>query len=257
MAGDEFLVADPLHVLVLSALFEAAKRPQQHFDAQSSPFGERPKAPATSGDICDKLPEELRDMMLADLGSQDVANLRVASRSFRHLPYTLWHDLMKKEVPWIWEAWNDRPYPFMSRTTKTELIAHDETIQSLVQAAAALPLGSQQRAVQEDRIAHDEAEFHKPHLVEQLDRLHTDWYFLYCQLRREWRNIKGLQNRERIWKASEFVVRRVVTPGEDLSIAEREHEEAFPYRDLNPGEDTGFDWPSAGSHTYTAWTAHT
>jgi hypothetical protein len=129
----------------------------------------------------------------------------------------------------------------MSRTTKMELIAHDETIQSLVRAAAALPLGSEQRVVREDRIAHDKAEFCKPHLVEQLDRLHTDWYFLYCQLRREWKNIKGLQNRGRIWKASELVVRRVVAPGEDLSVAAEEHEKAFPYRDLNPDEDTGPD----------------
>jgi hypothetical protein len=102
MAGDEFLVADRLHVPGLSALFEAAKRPQHDFDAQSSPFGDRPRTPAISGDIFDKLPEELRDIVLVDLGSQDVANLRVASRSFRHLPYTLWRDLMKKEMPWIW-----------------------------------------------------------------------------------------------------------------------------------------------------------
>jgi hypothetical protein len=231
-AGDEFLVADPLHVPGLSALFEAAKRPQLDFDAQDSPFGKEAEMPATPGDPFDRLPKELRDMVLEDLGSKDIASLRVASRGFRHLPYTLWHGLMKKEMPWIWEAWTDRPYPFMSRTTEKELIAHDETINGLVQAAEALPPGSEQRLFHEERIAHDEAEFCKSHPVEQLDRLHNDWYYLYSELRREWKNIKGLQNRERIWKAAEFVIRRIAIPEEDLSITEQEHAKAFPYQDL-------------------------
>lgn len=232
--GDEFLVADPLHSQGLSTLLEAAKRPQHDFDAKGSPFrksGENPTAPT---DLYGKLPEKLRNMILAPLDSQDVANLRLASRSFRHLPYTLWHDLVKKEMPWIWEAWTDRPYPHMSRTTKKELIAHDEAIQNRTQAAAALPLGSQQKTIEEERIACDDAEFRKPRPVEQLDRFHTDWYYLYCQLRREWKTIKGLQNRERIWKAAEFVIRRVASPDQDLHVAKEEHAKAFPYKDLNP-----------------------
>jgi hypothetical protein len=142
-AGDEFLVADPLHIPGLSALFEAAKRPQSKFDAQSSPFGERVEMPATPRDSFDRLPKELRDMVIEHLGSKDIASLRVASRSFRHLPYTLWHRLIKKEMPWIWETWTDRPYPYMSRTTERELITHYETTEGLVQAAEALPLGSE------------------------------------------------------------------------------------------------------------------
>jgi hypothetical protein len=193
--------------------------------------------PATPRDSFDRLPKELRDMVIEHLGSKDIASLRVASRSFRHLPYTLWHRLIKKEMPWIWEAWTDRPYPYMSRTTERELITHYETTEGLVQAAEALPPGSEQRSVHEELIAHNKAEFRKPHPVEQLDCLHTDWYYLYCQLRREWKNIKGLQNRERIWKAAEFVVRRIATPDEDLSVAEQEHAKAFPYQDLNPHWD--------------------
>jgi hypothetical protein len=231
-AGDEFLVADPLHVSGLSALFEAAKRPQLDSDAHSSPFGEELEMPATPGDPFGKLPKELRDMVLEDLGSKDIASLRVASRSFRDLPNTLWHDLMKKEMPWIWEAWTDRPYPFMSRTTENEVIAHSESIDGLVQAAEALSPGSEQREVLEQRIARRDTKFRKPHPVEQLDRLRTDWHYLYCQLQREWKNIKGLQNRERICKAAEFVVRRIAMPDEDLSVAEHEHAKAFPYQDL-------------------------
>jgi hypothetical protein len=82
-------------------------------------------------------------MVIEHLGSKDIASLRVASRSFRHLPYTLWHRLIKKEMPWIWETWTDRPYPYMSRTTERELITHYETTEGLVQAAEALPPGSE------------------------------------------------------------------------------------------------------------------
>jgi hypothetical protein len=108
-SGDEFLAADPLEIPGLFRLLDAAKREQPDFDARASPFGARPAASAVSGDLFSKLPEELRDMIVAPLGSRDIASLRLASRSFQHLPYTLWHDLLKKEMPWIWEAWTDRP----------------------------------------------------------------------------------------------------------------------------------------------------
>lgn len=229
-AGDEFLVADPLSISALSSLFKSAQRPQHDFDAKGIPFGKATQPSKLSSDLFSKLPEELRSMIVTSLSSRDIASLRSASRTFRHLPYTLWHDLMKKEMPWIWEAWSDRPYPLMSRTTKKELMAHDEAIKSRIQAAARLP--KKQKIYQEELIARDEADFRKARPVQKLDRLHNDWYFLYCQLRREWKNIKGLQNRERIWKAAEFVIRRISHPDEDFEIAQAEHSKAFACQDL-------------------------
>jgi hypothetical protein len=230
-SGDEFLVSDPLRIPALSSMFKAAHRPQQDFDARSSPFGEGEADSTRTPDIFGKLPEELRDMVLVQLSSKDIANLRLASRTFRRLPYTTWHDLLKKEMPWVWEAWTDRPYLLMSCATKAELIAHDRTIEDRRQTAAGLP--SKQRALEEELIAQDDADFRKPRPVQQLDRLHTDWYFLYSQLRQEWAKIKGLQNRERIWKAAEFVVRRIARQDEPLDIAKEEHAKAYPYHDPN------------------------
>ena len=233
--GDEFLAANPLHIPGLSGLLESAKREHGTFDARESPFGKRSATSQITGDLFARLPEELRDIIVAPLDSKDIANLRLASRSFRHLPYTLWHDLMKKEMPWIWEAWSDRPYPLMSCATKRELIAHDERIQARSEALAGdHALNSEQRAIQEQLIAEDDAEFRKPRPVHQLDRLHTDWYYLYCQIQKEWKNIKGLQNRERIWKVVEFVSRRIAKPDEDLDLAKQEHAKTFPYKELNP-----------------------
>lgn len=230
--GDEFLAASPLHISGLSALLGSARRPQDTFDAKASPFGGKLAAPEGSKDLFGRLSEELRDIVVAPLGSKDVASLRLASRSFRHLPYTLWHDLMKKEMPWIWEAWSDRPYPLMACATKQELIKHDERIQDRDHKAA--DLQGEQRSIQEKLIAREDVEYRKPRPAQSLDRLHTDWYYLYCQLRREWKNTKGLQNRERIWKAVEFVSRRIVNPDEDLDSARQDHAKAFPYQDLNP-----------------------
>lgn len=126
--GDEFLVSDPLRIPALSSLFEAAHRPQQDFDARSSPFGEGDTDSPRTPDIFGKLPGELHDMVRIQLSSKDIANLRLASPTFRRLPYTTWHDLLKKEMPWVWEAWTDRPYLLMSCATQAELIAHDKKV---------------------------------------------------------------------------------------------------------------------------------
>jgi len=235
--GDEFLAANPLHIPGFSLLLDAAKRPRGTFDAKTSPFSAGSTTSENFGDLFGRLPVELRDMIVASLGSKDIASLRLASRSFRHPPYTMWHDLMKKEMPWIWEAWSDRSYPLMACVTKRELVEHDETIKTRSEALAKdRTVDSEQRAVREQLIVHDDAEFRKSRPVQQLDRLHTDWYYLYCQLRREWKNIKGLQNRERIWKVIEFVSRRIANPNESIDFAKQEHVKAFPYTDLNPEE---------------------
>lgn len=170
-------------------------------------------------------------MVLIQLSSRDIANLRLASCSFRRLPYTTWHDLMKKEMPWVWEAWTDRPYLLISCATQAELNAHDRAIQVRFQAAARLP--HEQKILEEKLIAQEDAEFRKPRPVQQFDRLHTDWHFLYNQLRREWCNLRGLQNRERIWKATEFLVRRIAHQDEPLDTAKEEHIKVYPYRDPN------------------------
>jgi hypothetical protein len=202
--GDKWLAANPLEIPGLTSIFEAARRP--HFDARNSPFGGTEAATYTDGgDLFGKMPSELRDMVLSSLGSKDIASLRLASRSFYHAPNTLWHDLIQKEMPWIWEAWSDRPYPFMACTTKQEY-------RKYVQAGIS------------------PKDFRKPREVRKLDRLQTDWYYLYCQIAREWRNIKGLQNRERIWKSIEYVVRRVENPDEGVDFANKDHQTKFPHR---------------------------
>jgi len=226
--GHEFVAANPLQVPALTAILEAARRPHEGFDAsKNSPFGAK-EVTGTSNtqDVFGKLPSELRDMVVSSLNSKEIANLRLASRTFRHLPITLWHDLLKKEAPWVWEAWSDRPYPYMSCTTEDELEARDQAVKARVHAIQGL--GDEQKANQKKLIIQKERQFREPRAVQQLDRLKTDWHYLYCQLAREWKNIKGLQNRERIWKTIEFIVRRIADPDEEDPYGA--HNKAFPFR---------------------------
>ena len=48
--------------------------------------------------------------MIVDLLSRrDVANLRLASLSFVQLPQTYFHQLVKTEMPWVWEIESLQP----------------------------------------------------------------------------------------------------------------------------------------------------
>jgi hypothetical protein len=227
--GHEFIVANPLQIPGLTTILEAARRPHD-FDAKdTSPFGAK-EATGTNGncDIFGKLPNELRDTVLSSLGLKDIANLRLASRTFRHLPITLWRELIKKELPWVWEAWSDRAYPFMSCTTRPEFEAHDKATKDRVQATQGL--GEEEKAKEMELIAREESRFRESRAVQQPSRLETDWHYLYCRLAWECKNIKGLQNRERIWKTIEYIVRRIADPEEDPKSAMKAHKKVFPFR---------------------------
>jgi hypothetical protein len=79
-------------------------------------------------------------------------------------------------------------------------------------------------------IAREESRFRESRAVQQPSRLETDWHYLYCRLAWECKNIKGLQNRERIWKTIEYIVRRIADPEEDPKSAMKAHKKVFPFR---------------------------
>ena len=43
-------------------------------------------------------------MIVDYLPSKDIASLRLASATFRALPYTLFRRLLFEDMPWLWEA---------------------------------------------------------------------------------------------------------------------------------------------------------
>lgn len=62
-----------------------------------------PKFWVNSTDLFMKLPAEIKSMLLMDLDSKDIRNLRLVSRAFRQLPLHLFRHLIQKELPWFWE----------------------------------------------------------------------------------------------------------------------------------------------------------
>ena len=203
--GDEFLVANPVHIPALRDIIERAKRTDPDFNTKNCAFEvDAAATPKHERDLFGRLPKELRDMILQPLGSKDIANLRQASSSFRRLPISLWHRLTREEMPWLWEAWCDRPYSFWACTTMQELETHDKALETRLQSLLDLP--DEQKAAQKQAIEHERLESRKPKPAQQLDRQRTDWHWLYREIKRQWKSIKGLQNRERIWYAQAYIV---------------------------------------------------
>ena len=85
-----------------------------------------------------------------------------------------------------------------------ELKNHDEALQARIRSLTDLPVES--RAAQKKVIAQERLESRKPKPAQHLNLQRTDWHWLYRQIKREWKSMKGLQNRERIWYALAHVV---------------------------------------------------
>jgi len=69
----------------------------KEYEETSSPK----KVPA---DPFQKLPAEVASMVVHDLPSRDIANLRLAVRAFRELPNILFRRLLLEDMPWFWEV---------------------------------------------------------------------------------------------------------------------------------------------------------
>jgi hypothetical protein len=68
----------------------------------ASPSGQK------SSDPFMKMPHELLDMILKHLSSRDIANLRLATKTYRQLPVVLFNNRLLEDMPWLWEV-NDLP----------------------------------------------------------------------------------------------------------------------------------------------------
>ena len=95
--GTEYLAANPVRVpKLLDLLNECGERKCDAVFADTSTRN-------TTADVFDLLPPELQSMVLGHLLRRDVANLRLASRTFSQLPQSFFHSLIKRKMPWIWE----------------------------------------------------------------------------------------------------------------------------------------------------------
>lgn len=235
--GTEYLAANPVFIPGFRALCEAAISDAEEFDSQSSPFPERPEEQELSTVQHDpflKLPAELKHAIAWSLGSKDIAALRLSSRAFYHLPMNLWHTLMVREMPWVYEAWCDDPTPYpwaMADASYLKQVREREEEYTTERLRRAQVLRT------------DEPEFYpiweenepkspplSPELQAQtrqfvekkramapvkLPRERTNWYQFYTDIKANERRLKGLRNRERIWGVVGEIVKNVKKCRED------------------------------------------
>lgn len=110
--GTEYIVADPVNVPGLSGLLNSYKFVPQDDGSYGSLLNQNafdrssyaiPAPPTEVYDALRSLPIEVLYMVIDKLGSKDIANLRLASRSCRELPLTLFRRLLFEDMPWMWE----------------------------------------------------------------------------------------------------------------------------------------------------------
>ena len=71
------------------------------------PYGggsSRDPPPTSHVNLFMKLPAELRYIILNNLSSKDIANLRIVSPAFRQLPVILFRKLLLEDMPFLFEA---------------------------------------------------------------------------------------------------------------------------------------------------------
>ncbi|KAJ3544657.1 hypothetical protein NM208_g2939 [Fusarium decemcellulare] len=195
-----FLAANPCFVPGLQALLSSTKRSKKHGSNHSDLIPTAVSTETAPADLFSRLPEELRMTILMQLSYKDIANLRLASRTFLQLPMSLFYQLAIRDMPWLYEAWSSLPISFWATTTQSEIRELSDL------SSASRPTTS----------------------PVMLSRTKTDWCRLKTLLSSNWKTLPGLQNRRRIWNDCQKILDRVdryraqgkIRPGEAVDVAE-------------------------------------
>jgi hypothetical protein len=236
--GDEWIVANPVLIPLLPGVLQPGIMTDgSTIEPRDSPFSVRKDWPAKARliDPFRALPQEILDFILKSLSSKDIAALRLSSRAFTHLPFSLFADLLKNEMPWLWEAWDqDTPTSPWAMQSWAALKEADDKLQKELRHHHVLRHFGIDIEMPEDwctpRPGFNDlfsdvvsAELHarlsemeEPDLICKLQRDQTDWFKVYNQIKKYWKVLKGLRNRERIWKDCEQIVKEIMEMREHL-----------------------------------------
>ncbi|KAM6506229.1 hypothetical protein FSOLCH5_014417 [Fusarium solani] len=224
--GDEYLAANPCFVPGLESLLSSAKRPKELGQADSEVTPTAVSMAKNPTDLFSRLPGEIRMFILLQLGFRDIANLRLASRTFLQLPQSLFYHLTLSDSPWLYEAWSSLPISFWATTTRQEEEKKENSRQArLSELRNAIEVLEDEAHDSGDPDSNDAAieaidrEIEKLEdisggprpttAVTQLDRTETDWYNLQTEVGRNWKKLQGLRNRRRIWDDCQEILNRV------------------------------------------------
>ena len=207
--GAEYLAANPVFIPALPPILSRALAVGDDFDIHQSAFASRPtpnRAPPAD-DPFRRLSNELRDEILKNLGSPDIAAVRLASRAFTHLPISLWRHLVIEEMPWLYEAWSTEAQPYYWATVTASDMRKKEKEEKEFQ---------RRRRIIKQYVPDILTEWVNDNLPLEwgktqerrellnltpirLPRSQTNWYQLYRDITVNWDKLKGLKNRARIW----------------------------------------------------------
>lgn len=238
--GNEWLATNPIIVPGLRPLLWSAV---QDLHPASCPLETLPSVLTTkncsleatrrpiafSKDPFTSLPRELSDDILGYLDPVDVASLRLAS-CIEFLPILHWRRLLEKEMPWLWEIWDPAEPSFWVT------VSHHGLKDALKRCEQAHLDSSEQQTLYRNVIQEEMPDLWEawisdnpwldeipsfdiktylapktgasktPHMLPQTG---TNWCRVYYEVKKNLEDLKGLQNRERIWADVEEILRRI------------------------------------------------
>lgn len=218
--GSEWLAANPVHVPLLPTLLNSATdRYRTYLEEARLSFNDPFK----------KLPLEITYAILDLLSPTDIASLRLAWCA-THLPISHWRQLLLEEMPWLGEIWDDVPPSTWATFSVSALAAKQEEyedMEALLKERHAiikkempeiLDLWSRDHVYTVERIytrKFDWSEIGRPKTPFPRP---TNWCRLYYLIRTRWDDLKGLQNRQRIWTDMQEILNRIARYREEGSI---------------------------------------
>lgn len=235
--GNEWLAANPIFMPGLPIVLDSSMKHdssslQQHdelnvVEAAIKTSSTIPTTPnPTHSDPFALLPTEINHDVLGYLDPKDVANLRLVSRNFLQLPTSLFRQFMRDDMPWLWEVWTDLPYSRWVTTAKELQDREDEHLQFRKELSRCRQIISEgiPELLIDWRDAEPTFESVCSHHLRGIPALNlppdrVDWFRLFSNIRLHWSLLKGLQNRHRIWKDCEEILRRINAARIDGSIA--------------------------------------
>ncbi|TGO21585.1 hypothetical protein BPAE_0211g00050 [Botrytis paeoniae] len=224
--GTEWLAANPVFIPALPSIFQSAITTNPHFSLSSPAFPIRPSRPRPrlslrndSRDPFLKLSQELQDEIISYLPSKDVASIRLVSRAFTQLSQSFFYKLVVSEMPWLWEIYDSTPPSFWATVSGADLESREKRRKEHNEQLVAL----RSLIWEESPELYDELKAAEPVFDESIggalktgfengiDTKKLDWYQLYLGITKGFKEgrLKGLQNRERIWKDVEEIIRRI------------------------------------------------
>ncbi|KAJ6147506.1 hypothetical protein N7497_009488, partial [Penicillium chrysogenum] len=201
-----YLVANPLHIVGLTDfLLDAAQ--EGDFDMH---LADAVLLGNNHTDRLSALPPELRLHVVSFLDSGDIMSLRQASKAFMDLTNNVWYRIVRGQMPWLWEAWEEgeikhSPSPWTSMTANEV-----KAVEELKCRYTAVLSDEYEYATSPDKVV----DYLLPRPNAMLDqgllpKSDTNWYRVFRQIRTHWPRVKGLRNRARIWTDVEEVIRRI------------------------------------------------